>query len=150
MIFTAILSIIAILLSATSIWLWRQDHLRFSAFFENGKSFDLEKELRRHQARQHELKQLADSIKSSQAQITELQNKALQKYSVVRFNPFRDTGGNQSFCLCMLDLKDNGIIITAIHGRDGTRIYSKTIDSGLSQHELSTEEAKALHEAKHN
>ena len=69
---------------------------------------------------------------------------ALQKTGLVRFNPFSDTGGDQSFALSLLDSNDNGIILTAIHGREGTRIYTKAIEYGKCSHSLSNEEAAAL------
>jgi hypothetical protein len=68
-----------------------------------------------------------------------------QKLACVRFNPFADTGGNQSFSLCLLDDLNNGIVITSLHSRDSTRIYTKEIKKGICDgRELSKEEHQAL------
>src|SRR5437870_770055 len=53
---------------------------------------------------------------------------AQQKISIVRFNPFGDTGGDQSFAIAVLDGHDSGYVLTSIHGRQGTRVYVKPID----------------------
>ena len=72
----------------------------------------------------------------------------LQKIGLVRFNPFVSTGGNQSFTLAILDGTDSGLIVTSLHSRDGTRLYTKSIKSGKGESELSKEEQAALTQAK--
>ncbi len=72
---------------------------------------------------------------------------ASQKISIVRFNPFGDTGGDQSFCLAVLDAQDSGYVLTSIHGREGARMYVKPVDFGESKHTLSAEEQQALTQA---
>lgn len=71
----------------------------------------------------------------------------VQKVGLVRFNPFREIGGDHSFSLAILDGKDNGIIITGLHTRERTRVYAKSIKKGKSKVELSDEEKKALDKA---
>lgn len=72
---------------------------------------------------------------------------ASQKISLVRFNPFGDTGGDQSSTLAVLDAHDSGYVLTSIHGREGTRVYVKPVDLGKSKYALSTEEQQALAQA---
>lgn len=72
----------------------------------------------------------------------------IQKSGLVRFNPFADSGGNMSFSLALLDGNDNGIVISSLHAREGTRIYSKTITNGVSEYHLTEEEKEAVHNAK--
>lgn len=71
----------------------------------------------------------------------------LQKVSLLRYNPYGDTGGDMSFSLSLLDGKSNGIILTSLHTRSGTRIYSKQVKEGKSELSLSKEEAQVLREA---
>jgi hypothetical protein len=72
----------------------------------------------------------------------------LQKYSLVRFNPFSDTGGNQSFALSFLDKKGSGVVISSLFTRDGTRIYSKPVKEGKDDgFPFSEEEAQAVKKA---
>lgn len=73
----------------------------------------------------------------------------IQKVGLVRFNPFKDTGGDQSFILSLIDGKDTGVIISGLYSRSGTRWYAKRVVEGKGvEHELSEEEKRALKEAK--
>ena len=72
----------------------------------------------------------------------------IQKIGLLRFNPFKDTGGDQSFILALVDAHDTGIVITALYSRSGTRWYTKKVLKGRGiEHELSDEEKKALKSA---
>lgn len=72
----------------------------------------------------------------------------IQKIGLVRFNPFNDTGGDQSFILALIDDKDSGVVISGLHTRNGTRWYAKKIESGRGvEHELSEDELKAIKSA---
>ncbi len=72
----------------------------------------------------------------------------IQKVGLRRFNPFKDTGGDQSFILSLLDRKDTGIIISGLYSRSGVRWYAKKVKNGKGvEHELSEDERKALDEA---
>jgi hypothetical protein len=69
----------------------------------------------------------------------------IQKVGLVRFNPFKDTGGDQSFILSLIDGNDTGVIISGLYSRSGTRWYAKKVTNGKGvEHELSEEEKKAL------
>ena len=73
----------------------------------------------------------------------------IQKIGLVRFNPFKDTGGDQSFILSLVDGNDTGVIISGLYARSGTRWYAKRIIKGKSvEHGLSDEEKKALDAAR--
>lgn len=72
---------------------------------------------------------------------------SITKVGVVRFNPFKDTGGDQSFAIALLDSKNNGIIFSSLYGREGTRVYSKPIVNGDSTYNLSEEEREAIKKA---
>ncbi len=71
----------------------------------------------------------------------------VQKMGVVRFNPFREMGGDHSFSLAILDGDSSGVIITCLHTRERTRVYMKDIKKGKCDLELSSEEKKALEKA---
>lgn len=73
----------------------------------------------------------------------------IQKIGLMRFNPFKDTGGDQSFILSLLDGENTGVVISGLYSRSGTRWYAKKVVKGLGVgHELSDDEKKALKEAK--
>lgn len=72
----------------------------------------------------------------------------LQRVGFKRFNPFTNTGGNQSFSLGILDENGDGIMISSLHSRESTRIYAKPITKGKSAGTgLSAEEKQALKQA---
>jgi len=71
----------------------------------------------------------------------------VQKMGLVRFNPFKETGGDHSFSLVLLDAKDTGVVITGLHTRERTRVYLKSVKEGRPEFELSDEEKKALFRA---
>jgi hypothetical protein len=72
---------------------------------------------------------------------------SLGRVGLVRFNPFEDTGGNQSFALALLDGRGDGFIVSSLHARTGTRLYAKAVAGGASETALSEEESEALRQA---
>lgn len=73
----------------------------------------------------------------------------IQKVGILRFNPFADTGGDQSFVLAVLDGTDSGMVLTSLHSRGITRWYAKNVKNGKGiDHQLSEEEEKAIKQAR--
>jgi len=73
---------------------------------------------------------------------------SIQKVGIVRFNPFKEVGGNQSFSIALLDGNNSGVIITSLYSREGNRFYGKAIKNGQSEHLLTEEEKEAIEKAK--
>lgn len=74
--------------------------------------------------------------------------KHVQKLGIIRFNPFDDTGSNQSFALAILDAENNGFVISALHGREKTRMYAKPVKNGKPDaYPFSKEEEDAIKQA---
>ena len=71
----------------------------------------------------------------------------IQKVGVIRYNPFSNVGGDQSFSIALLDNNNNGIVITSLYAQDSNRVYAKSIKQGQSEHSLSDEEKKAIAKA---
>jgi len=73
----------------------------------------------------------------------------IQKVGFIRYNPFSETGGNQSFALAILDGRDSGFVITSLHSREATRVFAKPVKEGKEAgFEFSKEEIQAIVEAK--
>jgi hypothetical protein len=85
-----------------------------------------------------------DELAKRATVLEQVQRKAFQKVGLVRFNPFEDTGGNQSFALALLDRDGDGFIVSSLHSRNGTRMYAKAIARGKCDTALSSEEGEAL------
>lgn len=91
------------------------------------------------------LDERASSIKERVEQVEKDSIKHIQKVAIKRFNPFGDTGGNQSFSVTFLDDNNDGIVFSSLHGRSGTRIYGKPVKSGNQNgYELSQEEREII------
>lgn len=91
-----------------------------------------------------DLEELSRKIKLTNEEILH----HVQKVGIVRFNPFSDTGGNQSFVLAILDGTDSGVVLTSLHNRKITRWYAKNVQNGKGvDHSLSEEEKKAIQKA---
>jgi hypothetical protein len=96
----------------------------------------------------------ADQIAKAGTRMTEMEElheilirrteHSLQHIGLVRFNPFEDTGSDQSFVIALLDAQHDGIVISSLHGRGTTRVFAKPVAAGLSVHQLSNEEAEAI------
>ena len=69
---------------------------------------------------------------------------AINRIGLVRFNPFQDTGSDQSFSAALLNDNGDGLILTSLWGRDEVRLYAKPVDRYESRYILSQEEKQAL------
>jgi hypothetical protein len=85
-----------------------------------------------------------DELSARSAVLEADARRAVQRIGLVRFNPFEETGGNQSFALALTDRNGDGFVVSSLHARTGTRLYAKAIVGGRSDSALSAEEAEAL------
>ena len=88
-----------------------------------------------------------DALNALQRELERTGQQAIQRVGVVRFNPFTDSGGDQSFAIALLDALGNGVVLSSLHGRADTRIFAKQVRSGRSKHQLSAEEEEAIRQA---
>jgi uncharacterized protein YpmB len=143
----AIVSGVLIIAISVSIFLFIKLKKRTDIFFEGAKIENVEKILTEH------LKNLKNQGKDIQKIFEEISRmdlitqKSFQKIETIRYNPFNDTGGDQSFSIVLLDAKNNGFIITSLYTRGDTRVYAKPIKEGISEYALSEEESQVLGKA---
>ena len=71
-------------------------------------------------------------------------DRCIQKFNIIRYNAFNDTGSDLSFSIAMLDNYNDGFIITGIYGRNESINYAKPISKGTSRYPLSVEEELVL------
>jgi hypothetical protein len=120
---------------------------KLDELLENGKVKDL-KDIFLSQKEKND--NLGKDIKEAFAKIEDLEETCettIQKIGVVRFNPFNDIGGNQSFVIALLDNKNNGFLISSLFVKDGSRVYTKEVKQGKIDHTLLKEEAEAINKA---
>jgi len=79
---------------------------------------------------------------------TEENKRHFQRLGFKRYNPFTDTGGDQSFSFVLIDDFGDGIMISSLHSRENTRLYAKKIDGGkVVGQVLSSEEQEVIKQA---
>jgi hypothetical protein len=140
--------IIALLaLAAVAALAWRGRRRRRRAEHGLDPAADLAAALERAVWRLDELGKRVDGLHGRLPVVEEQGRRAVQHVGVVRFNPFEDTGGNQSFALAMLDSKGDGVVVSSLHSRQATRLYLKQIAGGKCDTALSDEESEALRKA---
>jgi hypothetical protein len=74
----------------------------------------------------------------------------VQKVGLVKYDALEQRGGKLSFSLAVLDEKNDGFVMSAIHSKEGCYTYMKEIIAGNSITVLSKEEKNALERAKEN
>lgn len=67
-----------------------------------------------------------------------------QKCGIVKYNAFKQMGGNLSFSLALLNKRNDGFIINSVHSSDGCYSYTKQIREGKCDISLGEEEEQAL------
>lgn len=99
------------------------------------------------------LQQVDDLIASNESNEKSIENivkemrLTYQKMGLIKYDAFHEMGGKLSFSLAMLDMRNNGFIINAMHTREGCYTYIKEIVDGNSIIVLSEEEKEALDRA---
>ncbi len=68
----------------------------------------------------------------------------------VRFNPFKDSGSNQSFATAFINDEGDGVVISSIYSRDRVGIYAKPIEKHKSEYELTDEERRVVSESQNH
>lgn len=135
-------SILLFLISASIIWLmvlsyifWKNNLFLKRLFPERQENFKerLEEALRVTERLESFRKKNLDNI---------------QRVYLKRYNPYHDTGGDQSFSVSLLDGFGNGLVITSLHSRSGTRVFAKPVKGGKEEgFEFSGEEKEVVEKA---
>jgi hypothetical protein len=111
---------------------------------KKNKNIDTPKELVK---RIEKLEKEITEAKKDIEELREKNKKNLKKVGIIRFNPFKEIGGDQSFSIAVLDEKNDGFVITSHYGREANRIYAKPIKDGKSEYVLSKEEVQVIDQA---
>ena len=137
--FVVLLVLVMVLLRRTSAF-----ERRFASLTRGEAGKNLEEILDAHLDKVYAVARETDELAVRTAVLEAAQRRSFQRIGLVRFNPFEDTGGNQSFALALLDQAGDGFVVSSLHARAGTRVYSKAVAKGSSESNLSAEESEAL------
>lgn len=99
------------------------------------------------QGRIDDLHRAVDEVAAGLSRVDRRVDGAITNTSVVRYDAYKDTGGQQSASFAFLDATRTGTVVTAIQGRDYARIYVKDLDHGKASVALSPEEQEAVERA---
>jgi len=120
---------------------------RIKIFFRGRKTKDLEEVIAEQVKRMKSMEGDIKELFKWNEKLQKIADISIQRVGVVRFNPFKDVGGDQSFSIALLDKNNDGIVISSLYSREGTRVYAKPIKNGTSEYHLSEEEEKAIERA---
>lgn len=98
-----------------------------------------------------DMQKLESHFQQHDSQIEILESKAaraIQGLATIRFNPFKNAGGNQSFATAFVNEHGDGVIISTLYGRERVSMFAKPITAWKCEFELTPEEGIALSNAK--
>lgn len=140
----AVAGLLGIWLLGLTFLFWQQNNFLKSLFPKSGER-DIRRKFEELLKQVLDFRQDVDSIKDSLSLIEKLGIKHLQRVELLRYNPYDDTGGDQSFTLALLDDQGNGLVLTSLHARSGTRVFAKPVSLGKGvKYHLSGEEKKVV------
>jgi len=118
-------------------------------FLRGKKVIDVEEVVESQTKIIKEIKKDIKTLSQWNSELQKISDISITKVGVVRFNPFKDTGGDQSFAIALLDSNNNGLVLSSLYTREGTRVYTKPIEKEISNYNLSDEEKEAIEKAIH-
>jgi Protein of unknown function (DUF4446) len=106
---------------------------------------DRQASLQRAQGRLEQGLRDLEALVERQGEVTEAGlRSSLRFQGMVRYDAYRDMGGQQSWSIALLDADQNGAVVTSLHARDHARVYLKEMAEGTPSQRLSPEEERAV------
>lgn len=147
---TNIIIIIASLAFVTLIlliWVIRTE-MRLRRFFRGRKGEDLEKVIHSLAENIQYLQKSKEALETKTDHMDRRLKTSIRGVEIVRFNPFKDSGGNQSFAAALINEEGDGVVISSLYSRERVSIFAKPIKRHTSEYDLTKEEKEALKKAK--
>jgi hypothetical protein len=86
-------------------------------------------------------------LEGEMEELTRVVSRAIRRVGLARFDANEEIRGELSFALCMLDNRDNGLILSSLYTFDDCRVFIRGVVGGKTRHDLMPEEAQALEQA---
>ncbi len=125
-------------------WRHRQLAQSFRMLMTGRGGADLEATLHEFVSRMDNVEQMAQGMDHRVGGVEVRLPYLVQHIGVVRFNPFQDKGGDQSFVVAILDDHADGAVLSGLHSRMDSRVYAKPVVNGQSTYTLTNEEKEAI------
>jgi len=144
---TILIYIISGIITIIILWIISIEY-RLKKFFVGTNARNLEEVMNIISKDNALIKEVQSQIKTNLVNIDKRLDKSIRNVKTVRFNPFVDAGGNQSFAISFLNDEGDGVIISSLYARDRMSIFAKPINKGKSDFELTNEEKEVLEKSK--
>jgi hypothetical protein len=141
-----VISIIALIILAWVLII----EIRLKRIFAGIKAKNLEEVLVMAGKKLNQLEETQKKIDRHLTTIDARLDKSIRNVETLRFNPFVEAGGNQSFAIALLNDEGNGVILSSLYARDRMSVFAKPVVAGKSSFELTEEEKIVLNKAKIN
>jgi len=115
-----------------------------------GRSGSLEETLTVLSREMREMQEFKDEVERYLKLVEQRLRGSVSGVGLVRFNPFSNDGqgGNQSYAAAFIDEEGSGVVFSTLYARNHVGVYAKPLERGTSTYELSSEEKKAVAEAR--
>ncbi len=147
---TTILAILVILLIILMIFTINKMNVitrKYKALMSGKKGADLEKVIRYRFKEMDKVKANAKRVTREHKEIKAHLTSCISKTALIKYDAFEQMSGKLSFVIALLNDQHSGIILNAMHSREGCFTYAKEIIKGESYIPLSEEEMDALEKA---
>ncbi len=125
----------------------RQLHERLDQTFVDAEGHDVSKPLQAFSERLEGIEQQTAHLGEEVGHLVSKIPQCTQAIGLVRFQAFSDYGGDQSFALALTNPAGDGVVLSGIFAREGTRVYAKPLTHWTSSYSLSFEEEEAISQA---
>jgi Protein of unknown function (DUF4446) len=142
--------ILVVVVFVLAVWVWRAERrtreveTRVEEIFREASGENVVRLLAEYLGTVRSTASAVSQMKSEHDRIATIMPSVIRHVGLIRFSPFRDTGGDQSFALALLDGQGDGVVITALHSRNDSRLYAKPVERGNSSYSLTPEEREAM------
>ncbi len=143
--------LLALAALAWNVVLWRrlrQSEERYAELTEGVQGGNLEEVLTQHVGNVRKAVTKSSDAWETAMRVERGVRGHIQHTALTRYNPFSNTGSDQSFVLVLADADGNGVVVNSLHARDGTRIYAKPLATWNSTYTLTDEERQAIAKAR--
>ncbi len=138
-----IIYILCVCILALVAWVIKTE-IRLTKAFAGKKAENLEEVIVSLVKTSADLEKSDARIEAELGDVQKRLRKSIQGVETVRFNPFRDSGGNHSFATAFINEDGDGVVLSSLYSRDRVNIFAKPIKNRTSEFELTEEEKNAL------
>jgi hypothetical protein len=121
---------------------------RIESIFTDDEGQDLSQPLEALTVRLDVTDERMERLQADLARLGTYLPNSVQAVGLIRFQAFTDYGGDQSFALALANTEGDGVVMSSIFAREGTRVYAKVLEGWTSPHSLSFEEEEAISKAR--